>query len=189
MCTNRNHVGGDVAHTTGPALGRPVQDVVHPEAAVLGDEGVQVLLEQDVLLGDVGEDEVDLGPVAGLAAADDGLDDLQHGGDAGAAGDHAEVAHHVGRVGEGALGAPDADGLADGQGGEVLADVAGGVRLDEQVEVARLLVAADGRVRPHDLLVAAVGLVEDRADGDVLPDGEAEDVGRAGQGEAVAVAR
>lgn len=55
--------------------------------------------------------------------------------------------------------------------------------------MARLLVAADGRIRPHDLLVAAVGLVEDRADGDVLPDGEAEDVGRAGQGEAVAVAR
>lgn len=70
----------------------------------------------------------------------------------------------------------------------MLADVARRVRLDEQVEVARLLVAADGRVGPDDLLVAAVGLREDGADGDVLADGEAEDVGGAGEGEAVAVA-
>lgn len=161
---------------------------MNAEALVLGGEGVEVLLQQDVLLRDVGEDEVDLGAVAGGgAAADDGADDLQHGGDARAAGDHAEVAHHVRGVGEGALGPAHADGLARGEGGEVPADVARRVRLDEEVEVAGLLVAADGRVGPHDLLGAAVRLWEDGADADVLADGEAEDVRGAGEGEAVAI--
>lgn len=182
-----DHLGGDEADAAGPARRGLVQDVVDAEALVLGGEGVEVLLEQNVLLGDVGEDEVDLGAVAGrLAAADDGLDDLQHGRDARAAGDHAKVTHHVGLVGEGALGPAHADRLAHGEGREVLADVARGVRLDEEVKVARLLVARDGRVRAHDFLVLTVGLGQHGADGDVLADGEAEDVGRAGQGEAVA---
>lgn len=188
IMTYLDHIGRDVANAAGPALGRVVEDVVDAEALVLGGERVQVLLEQDVLLRDVGEDEVDLGAVAGgLAAADDGLDDLQHGRDAGAAGDHAEVAHHVGGVGEGALGPAHADGLAGGERGEVPADVARRVRLDQQVEVAGLLVAADGRVRADDLLGAAVGLREDGADADVLPDGEAEYVRGGGERESVAV--
>lgn len=151
---------------------------MYAEALVLGGQLVEVLAQEDVLLGDVGKDEVDLGAVARGAATDDGLDDLQHGGDARAAGDHAEVADHVGRVHEGALGALDADRLADPESGHVLGDVALRVRLDEEIEVARLLVARDGRVRADNLLLGAVGLLESGADRDVLADGEAEDRSR-----------
>lgn len=126
-----NHIGSDVADTAGPTLGGVVEDVVDANTLVLGSEGVEVLLEEDILRGDVGEDEVDLGAVAGLAAADDGADDLEHGGDAGAAGNHAKVADHVGGVDKGALGAADADGLADEERGHHLGDVALRVRLDE----------------------------------------------------------
>lgn len=183
----RDHVGSDVANATSPALRRLVQYVVNPEALVLGREGVEVLLEQDILGRDVGEDEVDLGAVTRSAATDDGAHDLQHRGNSRAAGHHAEVADHVRGVDEGALGAPDADGLAHRQAGHVLADVAGGVGLDQQVEVAGLVVAADGGVGPHDLLAAAVGLGDVGADGDVLPDRQAEDRRRRGELEPVAV--
>lgn len=109
---------------------------MHSEALVLARELVQVLLQEDVLGIDVGEDEVDLGAVAGLAAADDGAHDLEHGRYARAAGDHAEVADHVGRVDHCPFGAFDFDGLADDEGGHVLGDVARWVALNEQVEVA-----------------------------------------------------
>lgn len=136
-----NHVSGDKADATSPALRRLVQNVVDAEALIFSRERIEVLLEQNVLLGDVGEDQVDLGAVTCLAAADDSLDDLQHGRDSRAARNHTKVAHHVGRVGEGALGATHADRLAHGERREVLADVAGGVRLDEEVEVTGLLIA------------------------------------------------
>lgn len=111
--TYLEHVGGDEANAAGPALGRVVEDVVDPEAGVLLGQGVEVLLEQNVVGVDVGKDEVDLGLVAGAAAALNRLDDLQHGRDAGAARNHAKVAHHVGRVDHGALGALDADLVAN----------------------------------------------------------------------------
>lgn len=183
----RDHVGGDVADAASPALRGTVENVVHADALVLLHDGVEVLLEQDVLGGDVGKDEVDLGLVAQLAAAHNGADDLQHRRDAGAAGNHAKVADHVGRVDKRALGAPDADGLADGQRGQVPADVALRVRLDEQVKVARLVVAADGRVGAHDRRDLVVGVGQVRADGDVLANGQAENAGRARKLEAVAV--
>lgn len=111
------------------------------DAVILSDESVEVLLEQNILGRDVGEDEVDLGLVASLAAADDGTDDLQHGGDASAAGNHTEVANHVGGVDEGALGATHADSLANLERRHVLGDVTGRVGLDEKVEEAGLVVA------------------------------------------------
>jgi len=147
---------------------------VYPEALVLSRKRIQVFLEQNVLGRDVGKDEINLGPITSSATADDGAHDLQHGGDTGAAGNHAEVAHHVGGVHEGALGALDADGLPHGQAGHVLADVAGGVGLDEEVKVAGLVVAADRGVGADDILGAAVGLGDGGANGDVLADGEAE---------------
>lgn len=156
------------------------------DALVLGGEGVKVLLEEDIRGADVGKDEVDLGAVAGLAAAGDGADNLEHGGDAGAASNHAKVADHVGGVDECALGAADADGLADHERGHHLGDVALRVRLDEQVEEARLVVARHGRVRADNLLGGAVGLGQGRANGDVLADGQAED--RLGRGELEPVA-
>lgn len=159
---------------------------MHADTLVLGGERIEVLLEQNILRGDVGKQQVDLGAVALGAAADNGADNLQHGGDAGASGNHAKVADHVGGVDEGALGSADADGLADQERGHHLGNVALGVRLDEQVKVAGLVVARDGGVGADNLLGGAVGLGEGRADGDVLADGEAED--RLGRGELEAVA-
>lgn len=173
--TYGDHVLCNKANATSPALRRPVQNVVYPESLVLGRERIKVLLEQDILLGDIGKDQVDLGGVASGTAADDGANDLEHGCDAGTAGDHAEVTDHVGLVHKGALGAPDADALADREPGHVLGDVTGGVRLDQQVDVAGLLVTADRGVGPHNLFAAAVGLGDVGADGDVLADGKTKD--------------
>lgn len=65
----------------------------------------------------------------------------------------------------------------------MLGDVAGRVGLDEQVDVAAVLVGRDGRVGADDFL----GLTwESGRDRDVLADGKAEDVGWAREGEAVA---
>lgn len=182
-----DHLRSDIADTASPALRGLIQNVVDADTLVLLGEGVEVLLEENVLRGDVGKDEVDLGGVAGSAAADNGADDLEHRGDAGAAGNHAKVADHVGGVDKGALGAADANGLADDERGHHLGDVTLGVRLDEQVKVAGLVVAGDGGVGADNLLGGAVGLGEGCADGDVLADGEAED--RLGRGELEAVAR
>lgn len=95
--------------------------------------------------------------------------------------------HHARAVDESALGPAHLDGLADDKRGHVLGDVALRVRLDQEVEVAGLVVAGDGRVGAHNLLCRAVGLGDGRADGDVLADGEAEDVVALGQLEAVTI--
>jgi hypothetical protein len=181
-----DHLSRDVADAASPARGRLVEDVVDPEPGVARGERVEVLPEKDVRLGDVGEDEIHLGLVPGSATTDDGLDDLEHGRDPGTASDHAEVAHHVRGVDEGALGAAHLDGLADGEAGEVLGDVAGGVRLDQEVKVAGLVVARDRGVGAHDLLAGSVGLGDGGTDGDVLANGQTEDVLRGGQLEPVA---
>lgn len=172
--TYRDHVSSDIADTACPVRRRLVQHIVYPETLILGRERVQVLLEQDILGCDVGKDEVDLGPITGRTSTDDSANNLQHGRDASAASNHAEVAHQVGLVDKGALGTLDADCLAHGEAGHVLADVASGVRLDEQVEIARLVVAADRSIGAHDVLGAAVWLLDGGADGDVLANGKAE---------------
>jgi hypothetical protein len=179
-----DHVRGDESDAAVPLLGRVVQHIVHPKSVVLGRQRIQVVLEQDVLGVDIRKDQIDFGVVALSAATNDRLDDLQHGRDAGAAGNHAEVPNHVRGVDHGALGALDAHRLADLEGGDVLGDVAGGVRLDEQVEVALVLVRRDGRVRADHLLLLSV---DGGAERDVLPDGEAERVRGAREFEAVAV--
>lgn len=70
------------------------------------------------------------------------------------------------------------------------ADVAGRVGLDHEVEVARVDVGGDRGVGADDLFPldgAGFGVldVEGGGEGDVLADGEAEDVGWGGQREAV----
>lgn len=185
--TYGNHISSYIADTTLPIGRGLVEDVVDAETLILSGECIEILLEEDVLGGDVGEDEVDLGDIAGLAAADDGADDLEHGGDSGAAGNHAKVANHVGGVHEGALGAANLDGLANAEASQVLADVSGGVGLDQEVEVAGLVVTADRGVGADDLLGSAVGLGEVGTDGDVLADGQAEDGFGMGEAESVAI--
>ena len=75
---------------------------------------------------------------------------------------------HVGGIYHGALGAADLHSLADHEGSDVLADVAGGVRLDEEVEEAAVLVGGDRSIGADDFLA-----VDGGSEGDVLTDGEA----------------
>ena len=159
------------------------------EPRVLLSERIQVLLEEDILLGDIGEDEVHLGLVASSAALNDGLDNLEHGRNAGSTRNHAEVAHHVRGVDERALGAADTDGLPDVDARQVLGDVASGIRLHEEIEVTGLVITRDGGVGAHNLLARPVRLGNGGADGDVLADGQAEQGRRSRELEPVAEAK
>lgn len=183
--TYLDHVRRHESYTTGPALGRVVQDIVDAETIVLLGQLVELLLEQDIVGVDVGEDQVDLGGVVTTVAgtvANNSLDDLQHGGDTRATGDHTNVTAHIGSVHHGALGSAHLHGLADLQLAQVLGDVTLRVGLDEQVKVACLVVRGDGGVGADNLL----GLAGDGGgERDVLADGQAQDVGGAGQGKAV----
>lgn len=185
MQTYLNHIGGHEADTAGPALGRVVENVVDAESIVLLLQLLELVLEQDVLGVDVGEDQVNLGGVVATVAgtvADDSLDNLQHGGNTSTTGDHTNVAAHVGGVDHGALGAADLHVVADLQFGEILGNVTLGVGLDEQIEVSSLIVGGDRSVRANNLL----GLTGDSSgERDVLTDGKAEDIGGTGEGETV----
>lgn len=185
MQTYLNHIRSHEADTAGPALGRVVENVVDAESIVFLLQLLELVLEQDVLGVDVGEDQVNLGGVVATVAgtvADDSLDNLQHGGDTSTTGDHTNVAAHVGGVDHGALGAADLHVVADLQLGEILGDVTLGVGLDEQIEVSGLIVGGDRGVRANNLL----GLAGDRSgERDVLTDGEAEDISGTGEGETV----
>lgn len=93
---------------------------MNADVAVLLGQGVEVLPEKNVLGSDVGKDQVDLGLVAGSTSTNNGSDNLKHGGDARASSNHTKVANHVRGVDESTLGATDANGLANLEGGHVL---------------------------------------------------------------------
>ena len=70
------------------------------------------------------------------------------------------------------------------------ANVSSRITLDHEIKVARMHIAADGRVRSHDLFMFRLARllvfdVEVRCEGDVLADGQAEDAVLRGQLEAV----
>jgi len=183
--TYLDHIGSHEADTTVPVLGRVVQDVVDAESIVFLSQFLQLLLEQNVLGVNVGENQINLGGVIAAVTgtvANDGLDDLEHGGDTSATGDHSDVAAHIGGVDHGTLRTAHLHSLADLELGQVLGDVALGVSLDQEVKVAGLVVGGDGGVRPDHLL----GLTGDGGgEGDVLADGQTQDIGRPGQSETV----
>lgn len=177
-----DHISGNKTDASVPLLRRVVEHVVDAELGVLGGERIEFVFEQDIFGVDVGKDEIDLGFIACWSSAHNGLGDLQHGSDTGAAGNHAKVSDHVRSVYHGALGASDLHLVADLEFGYVFGDVAGGVRLDDEVDMALVFVRGDGRVRADDFL----GLAGDRGgERNVLADGEAEDISWAGQLEAV----
>lgn len=185
--TYGDHFASDIANTASPALRWVVQDVVNANAAVLLDQSIKILAEQDILGGNVGKDQINFGLVASGTATDNGTDDLQHRGNAGTSGNHAEVANHVGRVDESTLGAADSDGLVHSQRSHELGDVALGVRLDQEIKITRLMVARDGRVRADNLLGGAIGLGKRSTNGDVLADRETKDGSGRREFEAVAM--
>lgn len=69
-----DHVSVHKADATGPSLRGIVKNVVDLELGVLLGEQVQLGLQQDVLVVNVGKDEVDLGLVLGVLH--NGTDDL-----------------------------------------------------------------------------------------------------------------
>lgn len=63
-----DHISRDKTHATGPASRSLVEHIVHVEVAVLRGELIQFLLEQNILLLDIGKNEVDNGLVVGVLA-------------------------------------------------------------------------------------------------------------------------
>lgn len=178
--TYLDHIRSDKANTTSPALRRVIKHIVNSDPLVARSQSVQLVLEQDILGVDIRKDEVDFGVVAARTTAHNRLCDLQHWGDARAAGDHTETLDHVGGVGHGALGAADFHLVPDLHLGEALADVACGVALDEEVKVAGGRVIGDGGVGAEDLFLGGgaglgVGDGEGGGEGDVLAGWETED--------------
>jgi len=148
-----DHVGSHETDTASPALRGVVQDIVDSEATVLTSHAVKLILHENILGVDVGEDQVNLSLVAGSTTAENSLGDLVHGGDAGATSDHSETADHVGLVSHGTLGTLDLDGVTNLHLRKMSADVAGRVALDEDIEVAGSSVIGDGSVGTQNLLV------------------------------------
>lgn len=95
---------------------------------------MQLLLQQDVVLGDVAEDQGHLGAVFGVLENMAGQ--LVHGRDTGATGDQADVVMLVGLPGVLGEGALERQALVDVHGVQVLGHGAARVGLDHELEVA-----------------------------------------------------
>lgn len=182
-------VRGDVADAVAPGrVVRPVDHEVELEVRVALSGGLELLAAHDVALGLVAQHQRQLRGVR--RAGRDVADQLQHGRDARAAGDHADghvavsdrrggarglvlAADHelaAALVLERPTGAADADLGARGEVLEVVAHHAGGVDLDHEVEVAHGIDGGGGRVLArHERGVLAGGRGADR---EVLADGQ-----------------
>lgn len=175
-----DHIRSNESNATVPVLRRVIQHIIDPEVGVVLSQTIEILLEQNIIRIHIGEDKVHLCPVAGLASPANGLDDLKHGRDTRSTRNHTNMSAHVGRIHHCALGSLDAHCLTDHEGRHVLADVAGGVGFDEDIEEAPVFIGGDGSVGPHD-----VGAVDFGSEGNVLADWETEDVGLTGEFEPV----
>jgi hypothetical protein len=69
----------------------------------------------------------------------------------------------------------------------VFRDVTGRIGLDEEIEVAGLVVTRDGSVGSNNLFLGTIGLGEGRRNGDMLADGESKDGIRGRQLESIAM--
>ena len=94
-------------------------------------ELLEVILEQDIRLVDIGVDKGDRGAVEGVFEG--GADNLDHGSDTRTTSDHAEVADDVGCVEEVALGTLDAHSVADLELRDVFGDIAEVICLQTRV--------------------------------------------------------
>lgn len=136
-----NHTLRHKAHAPCPAFRWIVQDIVDADTLIFFDQNIKLSFQQDVLLIDVGEDEVNLRGVARRPSPPNCIDNLQHGRDTCASGNHAEPPYHIRCVHERTLRPSDADGVAEGEGGDVLRDGALWVGFYEEVEEAWLMIA------------------------------------------------
>lgn len=126
---------GDESNTSLPAGRGVVEDVENFELGLSVDvqQLLEVILEENIFLVDVGVDEANGGRVKGVPEC--GADDLDHRGDAGSACNHANVVGKARGVLEIALGALDTDLVTNLEKGNVARDVAFLVGLCEGGEV------------------------------------------------------
>ena len=160
----------------GPIQGIPEFELVW----VLLLVALQLLPDENVSLRLVGIQQGQFGVVIGVGK--DRGDDLQHGRDAGAAGNHGDPLHPrvlgvgllvlpdgevaAALVDEESVGAPEVDAVADVHRLQVLSHLAAvwelgvdvlEVHLDDEVHVSELVVAGGGRVGPDDELTVDLG--------------------------------
>ncbi|EFW99206.1 hypothetical protein CMQ_5627 [Grosmannia clavigera kw1407] len=151
---------GDVAlGATGPLVGgRLLQDVKDAELLrVRVLELVQLLAQQNVLLGDVAKHQRHLGLID-ARVLEDGLQQLVHGRDAGTARQQSNVLVLVGCpwvLGDGTL---DLQLLARHQRVDVRRHRPALVLLDEQIQVADRVVVTDRSIRPYHRLLCTLWL-------------------------------
>lgn len=131
-------LSGDLSLGAGPVLRGLVEGVEGTEAVgVVLLKLFELTLQEDVLLGDVAENESNLGLVVGVL--EDGAGELVHGGDTGTTGDQGDVVVLVGLpgvLGDGALHVESLTGL---HVVHVLRHGTARVSLDDEVEVAGLV--------------------------------------------------
>lgn len=129
---------GDVAAVADPLLGRVVEDIESTET--LGEgvlEVLKLLLQKDVLLGDVAKDKGDLGLIVGVV--ENSASELVHRSDASTAGNEGNVVVLVllpGVLGQRTL---DVETLAGNKVVKVCAHRTVGVLLNEQVDETLLV--------------------------------------------------
>jgi hypothetical protein len=159
---------GDNTLGTGPVLWGVVEGV--EGAHTVGELVLEVFplaLEEDVLLGDVTEDEGDLCVVVGVL--EDGAGELVHGGDAGTTSDQGDVVVLVGLPGVLGDGTLHVEPLSRLHVVKVLRHGTAGVLLDDKVDVADGILVTDGSVGTDDGLLHLGALVlcnESRSDGE-----------------------
>lgn len=129
---------GDVAAVADPLLGRVVEDIESTETLWEGVlEVLKLLLQKDVLLGDVAKDKGDLGLIVGVV--ENSASELVHRSDASTTGNEGNVVVLVllpGVLGQRTL---DVETLAGNKVVEVCAHRTVGVLLNEQVDKTLLV--------------------------------------------------
>ena len=160
-----------MADAAQPTEGRALrQGHVQMELIVCLLELAELGSKEHIVAALVGEDQTKLGLVD-LVVLADALDELEHGGDAGATSNHANVLELVGFVLELDDGALHLDVLAGAHGVNVVAHLGLGVALHEELAGAEIGgVVVDGSVGTDDILAFLVVMVLDEdagADGEV----------------------
>lgn len=149
---------GDDTLGTGPVLWGVVEGVESAHAVgVLVLKIFPLTLEEDILLGDVAEDEGDLCVVVGVL--EDGAGELVHGGDASTTSDQGNVVVLVGLPGVLGDGTLHVEPLAGMHVVKVLGHGTAGVLLDYEVDVANGVLVTDGSVGTNDGLLHLGALV------------------------------
>ena len=157
---------------------------------------VKLITEEDIVLGDIGKDKVDLDVVLVVGNL---TNYLEHGGDTSSSSDHADTLDGAGNdlalAGLGVLSldqelavsfifevterTTSLDGASYREVFEVLSHLALVVDLDDKVKVADVALRGDGSVSTRDLLS-----VLREPEEEMLSDGQTKDVVLGGEGEA-----